>query len=62
MHPASTFGGSEHWVAISPERNEEPVRRFDCFTADLEQMADMADWLVDREVRMRGHAIDYSEV
>jgi hypothetical protein len=49
-------------VAISPERNEEPVRRFDCFTADLEQMADMADWLVDREVRMRGHAIDYSEV
>jgi len=42
VHPNAAgvdVGGKEHWVAISPERDEEPVRRFGCFTADLEQMA-----------------------
>src|ERR1700722_4787697 len=51
VHPHAAgidIGGHEHWVAISPERDEEPVRRFNCFTADVEQMA---DWLVDRGVR-----------
>src|SRR5260370_28051731 len=51
VHPDAAgidIGGSEHWVAISPERDEQPVRCFDCFTADLEQMA---DWLVERGVR-----------
>jgi transposase len=51
VHPNSAgidIGGSEHWVAISPERDEQPVRCFDCFTSDLEQMA---DWLVDCGVR-----------
>src|SRR6266436_4221701 len=51
VHPRAAgidIGGSEHWVAINPELDEEPVRCFGCFTADLEQMA---DWLVDRGVR-----------
>src|ERR1700688_4617363 len=51
VHPDAAgidIGGSEHWVAISPERDEQSVRCFDCFTADLEQMA---DWLVERGVR-----------
>lgn len=51
VHPDAggiDIGGSEHWVAIAPERDEQPVRRFDCFTADLEQMA---DWLLARGVR-----------
>jgi transposase len=51
VHPHAAgidIGGSEHWVAINPDRDEQPVRSFDCFTADLEQMA---DWLVDRGVR-----------
>ena len=51
VHPHAAgidIGGSEHWVAINPERDEQPVQCFDCFTADLEQMA---DWLVDRGVR-----------
>jgi transposase len=51
VHPDAAgidIGGSEHWVAISPERDERPVRCFDCFTADLEQMA---DWLASRGVR-----------
>src|SRR5215831_6356313 len=51
VHPDAAgidIGGSEHWVAISPDRDEQPVRCFDCFTADLEQMA---DWLKARGVR-----------
>jgi len=51
VHPHAAgidIGGSEHWVAIAPERDERPVRSCQCFTADLEQMA---DWLVDRGVR-----------
>jgi transposase len=51
VHPDAAgidIGGSEHWVAISPERDEQPVRCFECFTADLERMA---DWLVAQGVR-----------
>jgi transposase len=51
VHPDAAgidVGGSEHWVAISPERDAEPVRRFGCFTADLREMA---AWLVDKGVR-----------
>ena len=43
MHPQAAgidIGGSEHWVAIAPDRDAEPIRCFDCFTGDLEQMAD----------------------
>jgi hypothetical protein len=46
VHPDAAgidIGGSEHWVAISPERDEQPVRCFECFTADLEQMARTAN-------------------
>lgn len=51
VHPDAAgidIGGSEHWVAISPEKDEQPVRCFECFTADLEQMA---DWLLVHGVR-----------
>ena len=51
VHPNAAgidIGGSEHWVAINPERDEQPVRCFECYTADLEQMA---DWLIERGVR-----------
>jgi transposase len=51
VHPDAAgidIGGREHWVAISPDRDEDPVRRFGCFTADLEQMA---KWLVEKGVR-----------
>jgi transposase len=41
-------GGSEHWVAISPERDAEPVRCFGAFTADLHEMA---RWLLEKGVR-----------
>lgn len=45
VHPHAAgidIGGREHWVAISPDRDEDPVRCFDCFTGDIEKMA---DWL-----------------
>jgi transposase len=36
------IGCNEHYVAVTPGRDSEPVKSFGCFTADLEQMA---DWL-----------------
>jgi transposase len=51
VHPFAAgidVGGSEHWVAIDPDRDTEPVRRFGCFTADLREMA---RWLVEKGVR-----------
>jgi hypothetical protein len=51
VHPDAAgidVGGSEHWVAISPDRDPEPVRRFGCFTADLRAMD---QWLVEKGVR-----------
>ena len=51
VHPDAAgidVGGSEHWVAVSPDRDAEPVRRFGPFTADLHEMA---RWLVEKGVR-----------
>jgi len=36
------IGCSSHYVAVPPDRDEEPVREFPCFTADLNALA---DWL-----------------
>jgi len=44
-HPnaaAIDVGGSEHWVAVPPGRNQPSVRRFGCCTADLEELT---NWL-----------------
>src|SRR5438270_3205207 len=38
------IGEAEHWVAVPPDRDPQPVRRFGTFTADLEALA---DWLLD---------------
>jgi transposase len=46
MHPNAAgidVGNSTHYVAVRPDRDAEPVRRFDCFTADLHRLA---DWLL----------------
>jgi hypothetical protein len=51
VHPHAAgidVGGREHWVAISPERDSEPVRRLGCFPADLREMA---RWLVEKGVQ-----------
>jgi len=51
MHPDAAgidVGGTEHRVAVSPDRDAEPVRCFGCFTADVRKMA---EWLVEKGVR-----------
>ncbi len=35
-------GNGAHYVAVRPDRDPKPVRRFECFTADLHRLA---DWL-----------------
>jgi hypothetical protein len=35
-------GNSAHYVAVRPDRDPQPVRRFECFTADLYRLA----WLI----------------
>ena len=45
MHPNAAgidVGNSSHYVAVRPDRDPNSVRRFECFTADLHQLA---DWL-----------------
>lgn len=45
VHPNAAgidVGNSTHCVAVRPDRDPDPVRRFDCFTADLHRLA---DWL-----------------
>jgi transposase len=45
MHPKAAgidVGNSAHYVAVRPEEDPQPVRRFRCFTADLHRLA---DWL-----------------
>src|SRR6266851_9736225 len=46
VHPKAAgidVGNEEHWVAVPPDLDPEPVRSFGCFTKDLQEMA---DWLV----------------
>jgi len=33
------IGSKEHWVAVPKDRDEQPIRKFGCFTADLHAMA-----------------------
>lgn len=39
---AIDIGSSDHWVAVPPGRDEQSVRKFGCFTANL---VAVADWL-----------------
>ena len=61
VHPDAAgvdVGGSEHWVAIRPDRDPEPVRRFGCFTADLQEMG---RWLVEKGVRSVARRAQFGE-
>ena len=45
VHPHAAgidVGNGAHYVAVRPDRDPHPVRRFECFTADLYCLA---DWL-----------------
>ena len=42
VHPDAAgidVGNEAHYVAVRPDRDLEPVRRFECFTADLHRLA-----------------------
>jgi transposase len=46
VHPKAAgidVGNEEHWVAVPPDLDPEPVQSFGCFTQDLQEMA---NWLV----------------
>ena len=50
VHPKAAgidVGNAEHYVAIPPSLDGEPVRSFGCFTADLKALA---DWLEQRGI------------
>jgi transposase len=43
VHPNAAgidVGNDAHYVAVRPDRDPDPVRRFECFTADLYRLAD----------------------
>ncbi len=51
VHPSAAgidVGNSAHYVAVRPDQDAEPVRRFECFTADLHRLA---DWLEECGVK-----------
>jgi len=52
FHAAGIAGGAtEHWVAIPEDRDEEPVRRFGAFTADLYVLAEwLQQWQIETVV------------
>jgi hypothetical protein len=54
VHPHAAgidVGNSAHYVAVRPDRDPQPVRRFECFTADLHRLA---NWLQSCGVEDRG--------
>ena len=51
VHPYAAgidVGNGAHYVAVRPDRDPQPVRRFECFTADLHRLA---DWLTSCGVK-----------
>ena len=51
VHPHAAgidVGNGAHYVAVRPDQDVKPVRRFECFTADLHRLA---DWLQSCDVK-----------
>lgn len=60
LHPDAAgldLGSREHWVAVPPDRDPQPVRRFGTTTPDL---AALADWL--KACRVTGVAMEATGV
>ena len=45
---AADIGANEIWVAVGPDRCEQPVRRFGAFTEDLQAIV---QWLLECGIR-----------
>jgi transposase len=60
VHPMAAgidVGNSEHWVAVPPHLDAEPVRVFGCFTADLVALADWLEKLGIQTVAMQSTGV-----
>ena len=60
VHPMAAgidVGNSEHWVAVPPHLDAEPVRTFGCFTADLVALADWLEKLGIQTVAMQSTGV-----
>ena len=60
VHPHAAgidVGNSAHYVAVRPDRDQQPVRRFECFTADLHRMADWLDSCGVKTVAMQSTGV-----
>ena len=58
QHAAGIDVGNEaHYVAVRPDRDPEPVRRFECFTADLYRLADWLQSCVVKTVAMQSTGV-----
>jgi hypothetical protein len=50
VHPnaaGTDVGSGAHYAAVRPDRDSQPVRRFECFTADLYRLA-AASWALPK--------------
>ena len=59
VHPHAAgidVGNSAHYVAVRPDRDPEPVRRFECFTADLYPSGGMVSQMWSKSGRL---AVDW---
>jgi transposase len=51
------IGATSHFVAVPPDRDEQPVREFPAFTADLERLADWLEQCGIRTVAMESTGV-----
>jgi len=66
VHPDGAgidVGNGIHYVAVRPDRDPEPMRRFECFTEDLHRLADWLErcgvrpWPCSRRQRTGSHRV-----
>jgi hypothetical protein len=62
VHPHAAgvdVGNSAHYVAVRPDRDSQPVRRFECFTADLHRFADWLQSSGMKTVALQSTGVDW---
>src|SRR5215469_10892362 len=64
VHPDAAgidIGNESHYVAVPPDRDSQPVRRFGCTTAELKAMADWLNQCCGGHVQTAAHAVEKLE-
>src|SRR5260370_39063362 len=65
VHPRAAgidVGNGSHYVAVRPDQDPEPVRRFECFTADLHRLADCLQACGGETVARQSTGVDWVPV